>query len=73
MKRQFKAKKRYVTLNSIGTILDNKTGMLHPQNIDGSADLNTGYYIEDTEDDFVKLLNREDLLKVLHYTAQFKF
>ena len=46
-----------VKLNSVGSILDTKNGMVYPQNNDNTPDLDCGVDIFDS-------LNKEDLLVV---------
>ena len=56
-----------VNLNSVGSILDTKTGMVYPQNNDNTPDLDCGVYIEDCCDEWFDSLNNEDKVIVYKY------
>ena len=49
-----------VKLNSVGSILDTKDGMVYPQNNDGTPDLDCGGYLEDCCEEWFDSLNKED-------------
>jgi hypothetical protein len=49
-----------VKLNSVGSILDTKTGMVYPQNNDGTPDLYCGGYLEDSCDEWFDSLDNKD-------------
>ena len=49
-----------VKLNSVGSMLDTKTGMVYPQNIDDTPDLNCGGYLEDCCDEWFDSLSDKD-------------
>ena len=49
-----------VKLNSVGSILDTKDGMVYPQNNDGTPDLNCGTYLADCDIEWFDSLNDKD-------------
>ena len=49
-----------VKLNSVGSILDTKDGMVYPQNNDGTPDLYCGGYLEDSCDEWFDSLDNKD-------------
>ena len=54
-----------VKLNSVGSILDTKDGMVYPQNNDGTPDLNCGGYLEDSCDEWLDSLAPEKVMNQL--------
>ena len=53
-----------VKLNSVGSILDTKDGMVYPQNNDGTPDLNCGVDIFECCEEWINSLNKKDLHSV---------
>tara|TARA_Y100000593_G_C4064562_1_gene216079 strand:- start:255 stop:488 length:234 start_codon:yes stop_codon:yes gene_type:complete len=51
-------------LNSVGSILDTKTGMVYPQNNDGTPDLNCGTDIFECCEEWTNSLDKKDLHSV---------
>ena len=56
-----------VKLNSVGSILDTKNGMVYPQNNDNTPDLDCGVDICDCSKEWINSLNKEDLLVVNNF------
>ena len=55
---------RYVELNSVGSIIDTKTGMVYPQNNDGTPDLYCGGYVADCDIEWLEAISDEDWEKI---------
>ena len=50
----------FVSLDSVGCVIDTKQFLVHPQMADGSIDLDNGVHIDDVDEDWVKALSRKD-------------
>ena len=60
-----------VKLNSVGSILDTKTGIVYPQNNDGTPDLNCGVYFEDYSDEWLESISDSDWDKIKKLPSQY--
>jgi hypothetical protein len=62
---------KLINLNSVGSVIDADSGMIFPQNVDGSPDLECGSYIYDEPEDseWNETLSREDAAVVKFVSA----
>jgi len=51
---------KMLKLNSVGSIIDTKTKMVYPQNVDGTPDLNCGVHLTECSNEWFLSLNRLD-------------
>ena len=61
-----------VKLNSVGSILDTKDGMVYPQNNDGTPDLNSGCYYKDCSEEWLESISDSDWKKIKKLPSQYK-
>ena len=63
-------KNKMLKLNSVGSIIDTKTNIVYPQNVDGKPDLNCGVYLAECSNEWYVSLNRTDNKKIMELTEQ---
>ena len=48
-------------LNSVGSVIDKRTKIVYPQNVDGTPDLDCGVHITECPDDWFSSLSKMDI------------